>query len=146
MEMRFHQRLQVHCNGGLGNAVRNRRYAQHSLASVFLGYCYRSDRRREVRTRRHTIPNLVEIVLVEFVEFGNLDVALLFAQKSFVIDEALGRRGDCLLKSLTCFHSFLQLRVLDRFDQTENDPLVACAQYGQGFVVLFFGRRQQVVA
>ena len=63
MEVRLHQWLQVPLDHRLCNPIRYGRYAQPSLATVLLRYCYRPDRRREVRPRRHAVPNLVEVVL-----------------------------------------------------------------------------------
>ena len=71
MEGRFHQRLQVQFGHRLSNPVGHSRNAQSPLASVFLRYRHRADWWRKVRSRRHAIPNLVEVVLQLLLEHLN---------------------------------------------------------------------------
>src|SRR5215471_10262625 len=71
MEGRFHPWLQVDFDHRLSNPVGYRGNAQSPLASVFLRYPDRANWRRKVRTRRHAIPNLIEIVLQVFLEHLN---------------------------------------------------------------------------
>ncbi len=68
MEGRFHQRLQVRFGHRLSNPVGDSGNAQSPLASVFLRYRHRADRWRKVRSRRHAIPNLIEVVLQVLLE------------------------------------------------------------------------------
>ena len=68
VELRLHFRFQVHLDHRLGNSVGDSGYAQAALASVLFRYTDRPDRRREVRARRHPIPNPIEIVLQVLLE------------------------------------------------------------------------------
>ena len=68
MEGRFHQWLQVQFGHRLSNPVGYGRNAQSPLASVFLRYRHRAYWWRKVRSRRHAIPNLVEVVLQVLLE------------------------------------------------------------------------------
>src|SRR6266478_7943605 len=68
MEGRFHQRLQVQFGHRLSNPVGDSGNAQSPLASVLLRYRHRAYWWRKVRSRRHAIPNLVEVVLQVFLE------------------------------------------------------------------------------
>ncbi len=80
---------------------------------------------------------------VELVQFRNLDFGFLCAELSFVISVTLGRVRKCIFESLPCLGAFLQLRVLNRFNQPQHYALVARAQNCQSFVVLLFNRREQ---
>jgi hypothetical protein len=64
MEHRLHLRLEIRPHDRLGHPIRHGGHAEdaHALAPC-LGYLHRPDRRREVRSRGHAIPELVEIPL-----------------------------------------------------------------------------------
>ena len=83
--------ISVHPDGSLGRCAvgDDRGYAQAALASVLLRYADRPDRRREVRARRHPIPNPVEIVLQVLLE--HLDRLSIDASRSVVrLDPSVG--------------------------------------------------------
>ena len=58
----------------------------------------------------------------------------------------MGSVVERLFQAFARLDRLLPLRVLDRFRQTQDDSLVLGAQDGEGFVVFFFDRCQQVVA
>ena len=71
VEQRLHFRLQVHADHRLGNSVRHGGHAERPCPSRLLRYLHRPDRRREIRPRRHPIPELVEVpfqVLLELCD------------------------------------------------------------------------------
>ena len=83
--------ISVHPDGSLRRCAvgDDRGNAQASLASVLLRYPNRPDRRREVRARRHPIPNLIEIVLQVLLE--HLDRLSIDASCSVVrLDPSVG--------------------------------------------------------
>ena len=63
VEDRLHAGLQRHCRRRLGDPVCDVRDAEHSrpLLAALLGYLHCPDRPREVRPRRHPIPQPVEV-------------------------------------------------------------------------------------
>ena len=63
MEVRFHHRLQDHLHDRLRHAIGDRRNAQGARAAALLRYLDEPHGRREVRARRHPIPDLVEVAL-----------------------------------------------------------------------------------
>ena len=71
MEHRFHHRLQISLDHRLGNSVRDRRYAQRPRLSIALRYVYPSNRRRQVTSRRHPIPDSIEVVPQILLELSN---------------------------------------------------------------------------
>jgi len=68
MEGRFHQRLHIPFAHRLSNPVGHRGNAHSPLASVFLRYRDRTHWGWPVRSRRHAIPDLGEVVLPIFLE------------------------------------------------------------------------------
>src|SRR5450759_1170839 len=63
MEHRFHLRLQPCRYHRLGDPVRYRGHTQHPDPTVSLRNWHRAHRWREVGPRRHSVPDLVQIVL-----------------------------------------------------------------------------------
>jgi hypothetical protein len=62
VEVRLHERLQEPLNHRLSNAVSDRRNPEWPSPAVSLRYVYPSHRRRIVTARRHSVPELVEVV------------------------------------------------------------------------------------
>src|ERR1700748_397238 len=61
VEDRLHERLQDHLHGSLRDSVRHRRDPEGSGASAILRYLNEPHRWREVRARRHPVPDLVQV-------------------------------------------------------------------------------------
>ena len=60
---RFHQRLQHHRHHRLSDPIRDRGHTEHPhTVSARLGDLHCLNRRREIRSRRHPIPDLVQVV------------------------------------------------------------------------------------
>jgi hypothetical protein len=68
VELRFHQRLQDHLDDGLRHPIGNGRYAERTRAAIILRYLDEPHGRRMVRTRRHPIPDLVQVALQVLLE------------------------------------------------------------------------------
>ncbi len=71
MEDRVQLRLDEKLDHGLRDTITNRGHSQLARASRCLGNFYLLDRRREVRPRRHPIPQLVEILRQIPLEIGD---------------------------------------------------------------------------
>src|SRR5262249_46284348 len=68
VEVRFHHRLQHHLCYCLRHAVRDSRNAERPLAASILLYLDKPHGRRDVRSRRHPIPDLVKVALQILLE------------------------------------------------------------------------------
>src|SRR6266542_3554731 len=68
VEHRLHHRLQHHLHDRLRNSIGNRGNAEWTHAAVSFRYLDEPHRRREVRARRHPIPDLVQVPLQIFFE------------------------------------------------------------------------------
>ena len=68
VEMRFHLWFQNHLHDRLRHAIGNRRNAEWARAATVLRYLDEPHGRREVRARRHPIPDLVEVALQILLE------------------------------------------------------------------------------
>src|SRR6202043_4149569 len=71
VEVRLHERLQEPLDHRLSNAVGNRRNPEWPSPAVSLRYVYPSHRRRIVTARRHSVPELVEVVRKISLEVRN---------------------------------------------------------------------------
>ena len=109
MKPRFHHRLQLHGHHRLRDPVRDRRHAQHSDPTTMrLGDLHRPDRRREVGSRAHPIPDLVEVVLQIGLEL--VEILTVHSRRSLVgrdlpprlPDHQLGNRKRLVLRALAC--------------------------------------------
>ena len=68
VELRFQHGLQDHLHSRLRYAVSDRRNAERSQAAPALGYLDEPHRRRVIRTRRHPVPDLVQVSLKVLLE------------------------------------------------------------------------------
>ena len=63
MKMRLHYRLKIELPDRLRHSVRNTRNTELPFAATrLLRYCCRSDRWGKIASRRHAVPDFVEIV------------------------------------------------------------------------------------
>src|SRR5215469_5546322 len=62
MEQRVHRRLQSRLHHHLRNPIRHSRYTQLSFPTVGFRYFHRPHRRWKVTARRHSIPDLVQVL------------------------------------------------------------------------------------
>ncbi|MDT4852325.1 hypothetical protein FQZ97_865520 [compost metagenome] len=90
MEDRVQLRLDEKLDHGLRDTVTDRGHSQLARASRCLGNLYLLDRRREVRPRRHPIPQLVEILRQVPLEIGD----------GFIVDASSTAVGPDLLVGL----------------------------------------------
>src|ERR1700736_4013781 len=117
MEERLQPFLQHHRSGGLGHPVSHVRHPQGpDPRPVILRYLHRSHRPREIRPRRHPVPQLVEIVSLFHLELG--DAHSVHARRPVVGPDLLPRLehetfGDLkrLHLGLGSHHRFLPRRV-----------------------------------
>src|SRR5688572_13225916 len=71
MEQRFHNRLEYPWTTHLGDAIRDRRYAERPRLSIALRDVYPAHRRREITAGAHSIPQPIEIVFQILFELLN---------------------------------------------------------------------------
>src|SRR6266849_6718851 len=124
MEGRFHLRLQIQFGHRLSNPVGDRGNAQAPLASVFLRYRHRADWWRKVRSRRHAIPNSIEVVLQVFLE--HLDRFRIDASRSLIRFDPFVRLPHDLLgntERLRLTHRLLPLARLTGASSWMTRPL-----------------------
>jgi hypothetical protein len=62
-EDRLHSRFKDHFNNHLRHTIRYGRYAQNAFPAILLRNGHRFYRRREVSSRRHSVPNTIQIPL-----------------------------------------------------------------------------------
>lgn len=71
MEYRIENRFDHELGNSLSDSVRYGGHAQLSGTTLGLGYLHLPDRRREVRPRRHPVPQLVQIPQQVLLEHGD---------------------------------------------------------------------------
>jgi hypothetical protein len=71
MEQRVHRRLQSRLHHHLRNPIRHSRYTQLSFPTVGFRYFHRPHRRWKVTARRHSIPDLVQVLFQVPLEVRN---------------------------------------------------------------------------
>jgi hypothetical protein len=105
---RFQNWLQVSLHYRLGDAIRNRRNSERPRSSFSLRYVNPAYRRREVTSRRHSVPDPIKIVTQIFLERCNR-----LAVNS--------RRSSVCLHPLVCF-PYVTLRNTKRFRSVHRSP------------------------
>src|SRR5262245_35409013 len=136
MEDRFHHRLQHHLYDRLRHAIGDRRNAERPRAASVLLYLDKPHGRREVRARRHPIPDLVKVALQILLECSQRHA--IHARSTSVRLDPLVGFPDELLRNvirLCVRHRFLPSLVGQRPPLESRVPLL-CPHYQASSLVL----------